>query len=146
MAHYAKVVDGVVTHVIVAEPEFFDTYVDTSPGDWIKTSYNMIGGVYYDPETREPIEDQSIIEEDEGRKRKNFAGIGFTYDADRDAFIPPKPYASWILNENTCRWVAPITKPELTEEEFSSNSTYLWDEEAYQADNTTGWVLTTLES
>ena len=88
MAHFAKVCDGIVTQVIVAEQEFFDTFVDTSPGEWIQTSYNTHGGQH--PEGR-PL-------------RKNFAGIGFTYDRERDAFIPPKPEGDWTLNEETCLW------------------------------------------
>jgi len=127
MAHFAKVQDGTVTQVIVAEPEFFDTLVDTTPGEWLKTSYNMRGGVYYDPETNQPAEDQSIINNDEGRKRKNYAGIGFTYDKTRDAFIPPKPYPSWILNEDSCVYESPVPYP-------SDDKMYKWDEE------TISWV------
>ena len=134
MAHFAKVVNGSVTQVIVAEPEFFDTFVDTSPGQWIKTSYNIRGGVYYDPETNTPAADQSVIGEDEGRQRKNYAGIGFMYDEDRNAFIPPQPYASWVLDEDSCIWSAPLEMPSDTDTD------YIWDEDAYQADNTTGWV------
>jgi hypothetical protein len=89
MGHFAKVCDGIVTQVIVAEPEFFNTFVDSSPGQWIQTSYNTIGGQH--PEGR-PL-------------RKNFAGIGFTYDAERDAFIPPKPEGDYALDEETCLWV-----------------------------------------
>jgi hypothetical protein len=89
MAHFAKVVNGIVTQVIVAEPEFFNTFVDTTPGEWIQTSYNTHGGQH--PEGR-PL-------------RKNFAGIGFTYDAERDAFIPPKPEGDYALDEETCLWV-----------------------------------------
>lgn len=89
MAHFCKVVNGIVTQVIVAEPEFFDTFVDSSPGQWIQTSYNTHGGQH--PENR-PL-------------RKNFAGIGFTYDAERDAFIPPKPEGDYALDEETCLWV-----------------------------------------
>lgn len=89
MSHYAKVVNGIVTQVIVAEPEFFDTFVDSSPGQWIQTSYNTRGGQH--PEGR-PL-------------RKNYAGIGFTYDAERDAFIPPKPEGDYALDEETCLWV-----------------------------------------
>lgn len=89
MSHFAKVVNGIVTQVIVAEPEFFDTFVDTSPGQWIQTSYNTHGGQH--PEGR-PL-------------RKNFAGIGFTYDVERDAFIPPKPEGDYALDEETCLWV-----------------------------------------
>ena len=89
MAHFCKVVNGIVTQVIVAEAEFFDTFVDSSPGQWIQTSYNTHGGQH--PEGR-PL-------------RKNFAGIGFTYDAERDAFIPPKPEGDYALDEETCLWV-----------------------------------------
>jgi hypothetical protein len=88
MSHFAKVVNGIVTQVIVAEQEFFDTFVDTSPGEWIQTSYNTRGGQH--PEGR-PL-------------RKNFAGIGFTYDREKDAFIPPKPEGNFVLNEETCLW------------------------------------------
>jgi len=89
MAHFAKVLNGIVTQVIVAEPEFFDTFVDSSPGEWIQTSYNTHGGQH--PEGR-PL-------------RKNYAGIGFTYDRERDAFIPPKPEGDYALDEETCLWV-----------------------------------------
>ena len=143
MAHYAKVENGTVTKVIVAEPEFFDTFVDDSPGQWIKTSYNMRGGVYYDPSTNQPAADQSVIADDEARGRKNYAGIGFTYDASKDAFIPPQPFASWVLDESSCLWDAPITRPTETQEEIDAGSFYQWDESAHQADNTTGWVLIT---
>ena len=133
MAHYAKVQNGTVTQVIVAEPEFFDSFVDSSPGKWIKTSYNILGGVYYDPNTNQPAADQSVINEDEARQRKNYAGIGFTYDSDRDAFIPPKPYDSWRLNEDTCLWDPPAPYPD-------DGNDYAWDEE------TTSWVLDETES
>jgi hypothetical protein len=89
MSHFCKVVNGIVTQVIVAEPEFFDTFVDTSPGEWIQTSYNTHGGQH--PEGR-PL-------------RKNYAGIGYTYDRERDAFIPPKPEGDYALDEETCLWV-----------------------------------------
>ena len=96
MSHFAKVCDGKVVQVIVAEQEFFDTFVDTSPGEWIQTSYNTHGGQH--PEGR-PL-------------RKNYAGIGFTYDRERDAFIPPKEDDSWVLNEETCLWEEPTQKDE----------------------------------
>jgi len=113
MGHYAKVVDTIVTKVIVAKADYFDTFVDTSPGEWIKTSYNTYGGRHYNPETRE---------EDDGTPlRKNFAGIGFTYDAEKDAFIPRKPFESWILNEDTCLWEAPIPYPD-------DGLDYIWNE------------------
>ena len=105
MSHFAKVSDGKVVNLIVAELEFFDTFVDSSPGTWIQTSYNTLGGQH--PEGR-PL-------------RKNYAGIGYTYDAGRDAFIPPKPYPSWILNESTCLWDSPIPMP-------TDGTPYTWDE------------------
>lgn len=108
MGHFAKVNNGIVEQVIVAEPEFFETFVDTSPGQWIQTSYNTFGGVHRNGGT--PL-------------RKNYAGIGFTYDAQRDAFIPPKPHASWVLNEETCLWDAPIPKP-------NDGLDYMWNEAA----------------
>lgn len=105
MSHFAKVCDGIVVNVIVAEKEFFDTFVDTSPGEWIQTSYNTYGGQH--PEGR-PL-------------RKNYAGIGFTYDREKDAFIPPQPYASWLLDEETCLWNAPTPYP-------NDEKLYVWDE------------------
>jgi len=104
MGHFAKVVDGKVTQVIVAEPEFFDTFVDSSPGAWVQTSYNTQGGVHANGGT--PL-------------RKNFAGIGYSYDPVADAFIPPQPFASWALNADTGLWNAPVAKPE---------GNYAWDE------------------
>ena len=131
MAHFAKVNNGIVEQVIVAEPEFFDTFVDSSPGEWIKTSYNMRGGVYYDPATGEPHADQAgMIAADEGRQRKNYAGLGYTYDRTRNAFIPPKPFASWTLNEDSCLWEPPVAYP-------TDGKMYRWDEE------TTNWVEVT---
>jgi hypothetical protein len=115
MSHFAKIENGIVTKVIVAEPEFFDSFVDESPGSWIQTSYNTRGGIHYDPETGEPSEDQSKA------LRKNYAGIGYTYDPNRDAFIPPKPYPSWVLNEQTCLWGAPVLYPD-------DGKRYYWDE------------------
>ncbi len=115
MAHFAKVVDGKVTQVIIAEAEFFEAFVDTSPGQWIHTSFNTRGGVHYNPETGEPSEDQTKA------LRKNYAGIGFSYDSTLDAFIPPKPFASWILNETTCLWEPPVAYP-------TDGELYNWDE------------------
>jgi len=114
MAHFAKVKNGIVEQVIVAEPEFFDTFVDSSPGEWIQTSYNTRGGVHYDPNTGEADGGVAL--------RKNYAGIGFTYDKDRDAFIPPKPYASWTLDNASCLWEAPVPMP-------ADGKAYKWNEE-----------------
>ncbi len=112
MAHYAKVSNSLVTQVIVAEPEFFDTFVDSSPGEWIQTSYNTLGGIHELGGT--PL-------------RKNFAGIGYTYDSTRDAFYEQQPYPSWTLNETTCQWDAPVTYPD-------DGKVYEWNED------TTNWV------
>lgn len=106
MSHYAKVLDGKVAQVIVAEPEFFENFVDTSPGEWIQTSYNTHGGVHVNGGT--PL-------------RKNYAGIGFTYNRELDAFIPPQPYASWTLDEDTCLWEPPLAKPD-------GENEYKWEE------------------
>ena len=118
MAHYAKVENTLVTQVIVAEPEFFETFVDSSPGEWIKTSYNTYGGVHSDGGVA---------------LRKNYAGVGYTYDTARDAFIAPQPYASWTLNEDTCLWDSPVPYP-------TDGLMYNWDED------TTSWVEITGET
>ena len=119
MSHFAKVVNGRVTQVIVAEPEFFETFVDTSPGEWIQTSYNTRGGVHYDPETQKPSADQSRA------LRKNYAGQGYIYDRQRDAFYPPSPYPSWRVNEESCLWEAPVPYPETVPE----GTYYAWNED-----------------
>ena len=92
MAHFAKVVDGVVTQVIVAEPEFFQNFVDSSPGEWIQTSYNTLGNQHTLGGT--PL-------------RGNYAGIGFTYDRSNDVFIAPKPADNATLNTETWLWEVP---------------------------------------
>lgn len=108
MAHFAKVLNGQVVQVIVADPEFFETFVDSSPGEWIQTSYNTRGGIHSGGGA--PL-------------RKNFAGIGYSYDPQRDAFIPPKPFPSWLLNEESCLWEAPVPMP-------ADGGRYAWDESA----------------
>jgi hypothetical protein len=114
MAHFAKVVGGKVTQVIVAEQEFFNTFVDNSPGQWIQTSYNTYGNQH--PENR-PL-------------RGNYAGVGFTYDAVNDVFIPPQPFPSWLLTSSWL-WEAPIPIP-------TDGKRYDWDEA------TTSWIETPL--
>ena len=94
MAHYAKVVDGIVTQVIVAEAEFFDSFVDSSPGTWVQTSYNTRGGKHYEPNSDTESSDQAKA------LRKNYAGIGYSYDTAKDAFIPPKPYDCFMIMKN----------------------------------------------
>ena len=114
MAHYAKVNNGIVEQVIVAEADFFDTFVDSSPGTWLQTSYNTHANQH--PEGR-PL-------------RGNYAGIGHTYDATNDVFYAPQPYPSWTLNETTWTWDAPVPMP-------TDDKMYTWDEA------TTNWVEVT---
>jgi hypothetical protein len=122
MAHFAKVVDGIVTNVIVAEPEFFETFVDNSPGEWIQTSYNTSGGVHIDPTTGTASADQSKA------LRKNYAGIGYVYDRVRDAFYVKQPYPSWTLDEETCLWTPPVPYPQDDENLYRWNeSDQSWD-------------------
>lgn len=124
MGNFAKVVDGKVVDVIVAEPDYFNTFVDTSPGTWIQTSYNTRGGIYYTPNTNPPVPDP-----DQSKAlRKNYAGIGFSYYESIDAFVPPQPYPSWDLNTTTGLWQAPIPMPE-------DGQLYIWDEQQLN------WVL-----
>jgi hypothetical protein len=119
MGHYAKVANGVVQQVIVAEAEFFDSFVDTSPGAWIQTSYNTRGNVHYAPNSNTP--DGGIA------LRGNYAGIGYLYDAQNDVFYPPKPFNSWVMNNATWTWEAPVPYP-------TDGNVYTWNEAA------TNWI------
>ena len=119
MAHFAKLGKGnIVENVVVVSNDiatteqagvnFLNTLYKTRDV-WKQTSYNI-------------------------NMRKNYAGVGFTYDQTRDAFIPPKPFNSWILNEETCLWEAPVAKPGLTQEQIDNNNYYIWNEETQQWD------------
>jgi hypothetical protein len=134
MGHYAKInSDNIVEQVIVAEADFIETLPDKD--SYIKTSYNTRQGKHYVPNENQDFSEESA---DQSKSlRKNYAGIGYTYDKTRDAFIPPKPFASSVLNETTCIWEPPVPLPS----DASETILYLWDENAYQADNTKGWVL-----
>jgi hypothetical protein len=125
MAHFAKLdQNNVVVFVTVGRDEDNgkEDQLTARTGDVYKqTSYNTRGGVYYDPTTNEPSVDQSKA------FRKNYAGLGYTYDYDRDAFIPPKPFNSWVLNETSCLWEAPVPMP-------TDGKRYTWNEE------TVSWV------
>lgn len=105
MAYYAKIVDAKVINVITAEESFFDTFVDETAGTWIETKID-------------------------GSIRKNYAGIGFSYDSTRDAFIPPQPFPSWGLNEETCLWECPVAYP-------NDGNMYEWNETDQQWDEVT---------
>jgi hypothetical protein len=98
LSHFAKVTDGKVTQVIVAEKEFFDTYVDNTPGEFIQTSYNTRGGVHYGQDGQP---DGGVA------LRGNYAGIGYIYDRANDVFYAPQPGADWVLNKSTWTWENP---------------------------------------
>ena len=119
MAHFAKVENGVVVEVIVAEQEFIDTL--PNPSSWIQTSYNTYQGTHLNGGT--PL-------------RMNYASVGGTYDAERDAFIPPKPHKSHIFDEAVCDWFPPTQKPEFN----SATHKCIWDENQYDSTGD-GWVL-----
>lgn len=117
MAHFAQIDENnIVTRVLVIEQDVVDTGLFGEPSSFVQTSYNTHGGVHSLGGT--PL-------------RKNYAGIGYTYDSGRDAFIPPKPYNSWVLNEDTCLYEAPTAMP-------TDDKRYSWDEE------TTSWVEITV--
>ena len=112
MAHYAKIdKNNIVTKVLVIDEEVINSGEFGNSLNWIKTSYNTYGGQHSSGGT--PL-------------RKNYAGVGYTYDKDRDAFIPPQPYPSWILDENTCQWDAPVDYPTGHD---ASGPGYVWDED-----------------
>jgi hypothetical protein len=119
MGHWAKIEDNQVTQVVVADDDKHDWLTDTLGGQWVQTSYNTSGGVHYTD--GEPSADQTKA------LRGNYAGVGFTYLADEDIFMPPKPYDSWVLNVDCACWEAPIPKPE-------DGGNYTWDEA------TTDWL------
>ena len=116
MAHFAKVVDSIVTKVIVADADFFNTFIDDSAGEWIQTSYNTHANQH--PEGR-PL-------------RGNYAGIGYTYDATNDVFYAPQPFPSWILNETKWTWEAPVPLPA-----NADTVRYNWNEETTSWDEVT---------
>ena len=121
MAHFAKIENGIVTNVIIADQEFIDAgHVE---GLWLETTIDAIGGFVYELDDSTP---SKLIPTDKPTVRKNYACIGYSYDAQRDAFIPPKPYNSWVLDESKCVWVAPVPLPQV--------GVYQWDEE------TVNWV------
>ena len=136
MAHFAQLDENnvVIQVIVVDNKDITDPHTGQEDeifgiafckkllgGNWKQTSYN-------------------------GNTRVRYAGLGYSYNAALDAFVPPQPYASWTLDNETADWVSPLgVAPERTEAEVAANSFYLWDEEAYQADNTTGWVLVTPE-
>ena len=119
MTHFAKVIDGIVETVHVVEQDYIDSGKLGDSDNWVQTSYNTRGGVHYAPNSNKPDDGVAL--------RYNYAGIGYSYDADKDAFIPPKPYPSWTLVESTCQWTAPVAYPD-------DDKRYTWDEDI------TNWV------
>ena len=120
MSHFAEINnDGIVQNVIVAEQDFIDSGAVGDSSNWIQTSYNTRGGVHYSPNSHEP--DSGIA------LRKNYAGIGYTYDKTKDAFMAPQPFPSWLLDDETFQWNAPTPMPD-------DGKMYVWDE------STTNWV------
>jgi len=108
MSHFAEIdKNGIVQQVLVAEQDFINSGAVGEPPNWIQTSYNTYGGKH--KLGVKPL-------------RKNYAGVGFTYDRERDAFIPPQPFNSWLFNENTCLWDSPVPYPE-------DGNCYRWNEE-----------------
>lgn len=125
MAHFAQIdQNNVVIQVVAIDNEnVVDANNDESEAVGVEFCQSLFGA---DTVWKQTSYNANI--------RKNYAGIGYTYDAGRDAFIPPKPYQSWVLDESSCQWNAPLQMPQ-------DENRYYWDESAYQADNTVGWVL-----
>ena len=119
MSHFAEInSDNIVQRVLVIDQETVNTGAWGSPDNWVQTSYNTRGGVHYAPNSHTPDGGVAL--------RKNYAGVGYTYDATRDAFIPPQPFASWTLDDDTCQWNPPTPYPD-------DGKRYNWDED------TTSW-------
>jgi hypothetical protein len=112
MAHYAHITNGIVDQVIVAEQDFIDSGAVGPASEWIQTSYNTRGNVHYGQDGQP---DGGVA------LRGNYAGVGYSYDAQADVFVPPQPYASWVLSPLTCLWEAPVAMP-------TDGKSYDWDE------------------
>ena len=113
--HFAEInSDNIVQRVLVAEQDFIDSGLVGDSSNWVQTSYNTRGGVHYAPNSQTPDGGVAL--------RKNHAGIGYTYDATKDAFIAPQPYPSWVLDEDTCLWEPPTAIPD-------DGKMYDWDED-----------------
>tara|TARA_R100000908_G_C3645073_1_gene79486 strand:+ start:166 stop:540 length:375 start_codon:yes stop_codon:yes gene_type:complete len=124
MSHFAKIKNGVVQTVIVAEQDTIDNMVAESGVTWVQTSYNTRGGVHYAPNSNTPDGGVAL--------RKNYAGVGYTYDSTKDAFIAPQPHSSWILDETTCSWNAPIAMPDDGKEYVWNESKLAWEEVTFE--------------
>jgi hypothetical protein len=127
MSHFAKVENGIVTDIIVAEQDFIDSGVVGDPSLWIQTSYNTMGGVHYQPDSNFtiPSVDQSKA------LRANYANFGYTYDSEKDVFYAPQPFPSWTLNQTSFLWEPPVPYPNPDENVFKgwNESTLSWEKE-----------------
>ena len=120
MAHWAEIDENnLVTRVTVGNnddsDEGYQWLIDNLGGRWVQSSFNTYGGVYYNA-------DRTVADDQSKARRYNHAAIGYTYDEERDAFIPPQPFESWVLNEDSCLWDAPVPYP-------TDGADYVWDEE-----------------
>ena len=123
MAYFAEIDENnIVLNVRAISQENINTGKWGNPDNWVQTSYNTRGGVHYAPNSHEPDGGVAL--------RKNYAGKGYTYDPTRDAFIAPKNYPSWVLDNDTCQWNAPTPYPD---DRLPYGKTYVWDED------TTSW-------
>tara|TARA_B100001939_G_scaffold318393_1_gene305773 strand:- start:5228 stop:5857 length:630 start_codon:yes stop_codon:yes gene_type:complete len=150
MAHFARLdSNNIVKEVLViSNDEILDENGNESETIGIQICKNL---VQYDPDILEEVGVSTGPVDTIWKKtsynnnfRFRYAGEGYTYDSTLDAFIRPKPYESWVLDNSTADWIEPLTYPTLTQEQFDSGSFYIWDEDAHQTDNTTGWVLDTI--
>jgi len=127
MAHFAHITNNIVDQIIVADQSFIDLGLVGNASEWVQTSYNTRGGVYYVPDSNTPSEDQSKA------LRGNYAGIGYIYDQVNDVFYAPQPYPSWTISAPTWEWQPPVPYP-------STGGPYTWDEA------TQSWVLAPTET
>jgi hypothetical protein len=122
LGHFAEInSDNIVTRVIVADQDFIDSGTVGDSSNWVQTSYNTRKGVHYAPNSNTPDGGVAL--------RKNYAGIGYTYDATRDAFYLPQPFASWVLDEDSCCWDAPVEHPRTGKGKLTDGHHYEWDED-----------------
>ena len=140
MGHWARIDENnIVQEVIVIKEAELDTGNWGDKSNWIKTSYNTFEGKHYVPKEHQDWSEESADQSKALRFR--YAGKGMKYDATNDVFYTQQPYPSWVLNNTSWIWEAPIDLPNLTQEQIDAGNYHTWDEDAYQADNTQGWVL-----
>ena len=140
MGHWARIDENnIVQEVIVIKETELDTGNWGDKANWIKTSYNTHNGKHYVPKEHQDWSEESADQSKALRYR--YAGIGMKYDATNDVFYQQQPFASWSLDKTKWIWMPPVNPPKLTQEQYDNGFVYTWNEDAYQADNTQGWVL-----